>query len=422
VTVLGARRSGRTSDSGAYAPPSAGARPVHDHDPDRPGATRTSWIAARSRRPRPARTLRPWTGWSSPGADPVHLSVATQARFDVASPGLAGGDDLDALFRRWHDSDRRSRARRSVVSRPRRVRPLVVSMALGVGVLGLTSPELGDDVTPRPGRALAVAGPGGGQAYVKGVAASSAPAVPSVSAMRKAWRFARRRGGQVSLAVVDTEGRLRGRDGGRRYVSASVVKAMLLLAEFRRLRRSRLPLDSATQDTLAAMITRSDNDAADSIYGRVGDSGLLAVARSAHLRRFTVSGYWANAQVTAADLARLFSRLRQLLPRRHRRTGLGLLASVVREQRWGLPRAASGSWRVYFKGGWRATGRGELVHQAALLNDGDRDLAIAVLTDAQPSRIYGIHTVRGVANRLLTPPAAAPSGRALRPAGRKGLR
>jgi hypothetical protein len=81
--------------------------------------------------------------------------------------------------------------------------------------------------------------------------------------------------------------------------------------------------------------------------------------------------------------------------------GLGLLESVVSGQRWGLPRAARGSWRVYFKGGWRTTDSGELVHQAAWLTDGDRDLAIAVLTDAQPSRLYAIHTVRGIANRLL---------------------
>jgi Beta-lactamase enzyme family len=219
--------------------------------------------------------------------------------------------------------------------------------------------------------------------------------------MRKAWTFARRRGGQVSLAVVDTNGRIRARDGGRLYFSASVVKAMLLVAELRRLRDERLPLDPATEDLLEAMITYSDNDAADSIHGRVGDPGLLAVAGSARMRRFTVAGYWGNAQVTAADLARFFSRLRKLLPRRHRRMALGLLTSVIPGQRWGLPRAAGGTWTVYFKGGWRATDRGELVHQAARLEDGGRELAIAVLTDAQPSQLYAIHTVRGIANRLL---------------------
>jgi len=315
---------------------------------------------------------------------------------------VADGDDLDELFGRARDSDRRSRARRSVVRRRRRVRPVVVSAAIVVGALAVTSTELGDDMPSRADKALPVARPDG-RFDVNRVVAGSRPAMPSASAMRRAWRFARRRGGQVSVAVLDTAGRLRGRNAGRRYVSASVVKAMLLVAELRRLERERLGVDPATEDLLRAMITRSDNAAADSIYLRVGDARLFALARAARMRRFTVAGYWANAKVTAADLARFFSRLRELLPRRHRRMGLGLLASVVSEQRWGLPRAAGGSWKVYFKGGWRATDRGQLVHQAAWLNDGDRDLAIAVLTDGQPSRRYGIHTVRGVGNRLLQP-------------------
>jgi hypothetical protein len=120
------------------------------------------------------------------------------------------------------------------------------------------------------------------------------------------------------------------------------------------------------------------------------------------MRRFTVAGYWGNAQVTAADLAHFFSRLRRLLPRPHRRAGMRLLGSVVPSQRWGLPKAAArDDWVVYFKGGWRATGSGELVHQAGWLTDGGRELTVAVLTDAQPSRLYAIHTVRGIADRLV---------------------
>jgi beta-lactamase class A len=208
----------------------------------------------------------------------------------------------------------------------------------------------------------------------------------------------------VSFAVVDTKGRMRTREGGRLYHSASVVKAMLLVAELRRLAEYGLPVDPGTEDLLEAMITWSDNDAADSIYARVGDPGLIAVAEAAKMRRFTVAGYWGNAQVTAADLAHFFSRVRRLLPRPHRQAGLRLLASVIPGQRWGLPKAAaSGSWTVYFKGGWRATDSGELVHQAGWLKDGSRELTIAVLTDAQPSRLYAIHTVRGVADRLVAP-------------------
>ena len=48
------------------------------------------------------------------------------------------------------------------------------------------------------------------------------------------------------------------------------------------------------------MITISDNDAADAIYDRVGDAGLIAVAERAGMTRFTVAGYWGNAQIAAA--------------------------------------------------------------------------------------------------------------------------
>jgi hypothetical protein len=56
---------------------------------------------------------------------------------------------------------------------------------------------------------------------------------------------------------------------------------------------------------------------------------------------------------------------------------------------------------VWFKGGWRESVGGQLVHQAALLRGGGRKLAIAVLTDAQPTQQYGTETVRGIAARLL---------------------
>ena len=83
----------------------------------------------------------------------------------------------------------------------------------------------------------------------------------------------RDREGVVSLAIVNSDGRLRGYRENRRYASASVVKAMLLAAEMRRLKHAGERLDSSTDALLTAMITVSDNDAADTIYARVGDAG-----------------------------------------------------------------------------------------------------------------------------------------------------
>ena len=307
-------------------------------------------------------------------------------------------DDTDQLVRRWHESDRRSRERRAARRvRRSKVPPLVCFAA----VLGAAA-WVGDQrPAPPADERIARAAIGGPAPVVKGVSVSSRPVFPRAAAMRSAWRFARQRGGRVSIAVVDTRGRLRGRATRDAYPSASVVKAMLLVAELRRLARGRVELDGQTLDYLRAMITRSDNDSADAIYARVGDAGLREVATAARLRHFSVAMSWGYAQVTAADMARLFARLRGLAPPRYRRTALKLLRSLTPEHRWGIVRAAGRRWTVHAKGGWRETGAGHLVHQAAWLRHGRRDLAIAVLTDAQPSHIYGVHTVRGIADRLL---------------------
>lgn len=226
--------------------------------------------------------------------------------------------------------------------------------------------------------------------------------VPEPGTLKEAWQYARARGGAVSIATVDTRGRLRGQDEDRLYSSASVVKSMLLAAELHRLERERLSLDAETKSLLDSMITISDNDAADAIYARVGDAGLFEVARLVGMSRFTVAGHWGNAQITAADMARMFSNLDRLFANRHREFGLGLLGSVVPEQSWGIPAAARPSWAVRFKGGWVITERGQLTHQAAELRDGHKRIAIAVLTDYQPSMSYATQTIRGVAERLLS--------------------
>jgi Beta-lactamase enzyme family len=226
------------------------------------------------------------------------------------------------------------------------------------------------------------------------------PKIPSAAALDRARDYARGRSGVASFAVVNSEGKLRGSRINRRYPAASTVKAMLLAAEVKRLRHS--SLDGTTDSLLTAMITMSDNVAADSIYARVGDAGLFDIADQAGMTRFTVAGYWGNAQVTAGDLARFFGDLDRMLVKRHREYAKGLLGSITESQRWGIPVAAGDRWAVRFKGGWLPDHA--LAHQAAELRerDGPRELSIAVLTDDMPSFDYATDTVRELAERLLS--------------------
>ena len=200
---------------------------------------------------------------------------------------------------------------------------------------------------------------------------------------------------------------MRGFDEDRAFSSASVSKALLLAAELRQIGDDEI--DEGTRGLLESMIRFSDNDAASSVYAMVGDGGMADVAERAGMRSFeSTPGYWGGAQVTAADLARFFFRLRRAFPDRHRELGLRLLATITSVQRWGIPAAAPGRWTVYFKGGWRPAGTtetsGPVTHQAALLRDRDgRRLGLAILTDLSPGGT-SYEVLEGVTARLLAEP------------------
>jgi hypothetical protein len=234
-------------------------------------------------------------------------------------------------------------------------------------------------------------------------------AYPRPADVRRAQRFAASRG-DVSFAVIDRSIGLRGYSEDLQFSSASVSKALLLAAELRRLDREGVPLDSETKSLLEPMITYSDNSAADAIYSRVGDAGLVEVAERAGMSDFEATpGFWGGDQITAADMARFFYRLDANLPGRHRAYGKRLLARITPVERWGIPEAIGRGWSVWFKGGWRPPGgeenSGPVTHQAALLVHarGER-VALAVLSSEAPWGGGGFEAIEGVARRLLASP------------------
>lgn len=227
-------------------------------------------------------------------------------------------------------------------------------------------------------------------------AAPVAPTAPSAAALREARAWAAGRDGSVSWAVIDTAGRIHGSGARRRYPSASVTKALLLVAALRAVPGRPVPVELGR--VLRPMIRRSGNRAAGIVHRRVGDAGLRAVGRAAGMRSLRTNGTWSEVELTAPDLARFFRRVDRLVPARHRAYARALLERIVARQSWGVPRAARPlGWRVLFKGGWRR----RLVHQGALAEREGRRVALAVLSDGSPSHEYGRGTLEGIARRLL---------------------
>lgn len=222
------------------------------------------------------------------------------------------------------------------------------------------------------------------------------PLVPSAAALERALAWAAERDGDVTVAVVDSRGELHGLRATEHRQSASVVKAMLLVAYL----RSHDSIAADMRDTLTAMIERSDNNATAVVYGIVGREGLVKLARVTGMRDFEPYGGWITTRITAADMARFFRDMEHYIPDRHLDFANELLSGIVSYQRWGIPPAAEPlGYHVYFKGGW--LGAYILANQAARLERGKVRLGLAVFTEGNPSSSYGLETIQGVAERLL---------------------
>jgi len=230
------------------------------------------------------------------------------------------------------------------------------------------------------------------------------PAAPAAAAVPPRWdagvvaarEYAASRAGTVAFAVRTEDG-VKGRLADRVFPSASVVKAMLLVAYLRR--EADRPLARADRALLTPMIRWSSNEAANRVIVALGPGALNRLARRAHMPHFAEDDPWGNSPITAREQTRFFLHIERLIPARHREYAMGLLARVVPKQRWGVGRAAPAGWDLYFKGGW-GSGRGLVDHQVALLTRGEKRVSIAVLTLVNPDHAYAKATLEGVFRRL----------------------
>jgi hypothetical protein len=226
---------------------------------------------------------------------------------------------------------------------------------------------------------------------------------PGAAGIAHAISYLAGRIGRTALAVVDSEGRMSGVHIHWTFPTASVVKAMLLVAYLRHLdAMGRDRVDSYSNSFLYPMIHISNNNAATRAWSIVGDSGLYGVAAAAGMTDFSVSGPWRTALLSPADQAHFFFEMDSLIPHAFVGYARFLLSTIDPSQSWGIPVVARPlGYHVYFKDGSEPTALGQLVHQVDRLEGHGRTFAIAVMTDGDPTMQYGIDTIQGVAAALL---------------------
>jgi hypothetical protein len=233
-------------------------------------------------------------------------------------------------------------------------------------------------------------------------AAAPAASYPTRDQMDAVRSYVKTRAGAVGVGVIDSKGRVRGIHDRRRFVTASVIKAMLLVSYLRTVAHQDRGLSRYERSRLGPMVRVSSNSAADWAYSRTGDVLLRRVARRADMDQFSICCWWTHAQFSARDQAKFFWRLEDLTPRRFRDYAMKLLRTIVSRQSWGIPSVGRPrGFSLFFKGGWRGTSLGQLVHQASFIRYRRTRFSLAVLTDGNPSMSYGIRTIEGVARRIM---------------------
>jgi Beta-lactamase enzyme family len=239
---------------------------------------------------------------------------------------------------------------------------------------------------------------------VAATAAQGAPTwEPNLSSARD---YAKHRKGIIGFALRTKSG-FWGWNQKRQEPSASVIKAMLLVAYLDLPSVRDRELKHKDRSMLDPMIRKSDDHATDKVFNYVGFDGLRALAKRVGMKRFETGDHWGRSKITASDQSRFMLHIDGFITgsdpvvvSHHRAKALKLLTEIVQSQRWGLWDVDTPGWTLHLKGGWGAK-TGWVNSQVALLTRGPMRVAVAILTHDDPSHDYGSETLRKLGTKLL---------------------
>ena len=206
-------------------------------------------------------------------------------------------------------------------------------------------------------------------------------------------------------------------NGSQHFDSASVVKVTILGALLRKAEDQHRYLTRNESLSAAAMITRSDNNAASALWADLGRSYLQHFLNLAQMRQTALElAVWGLTQITAQSrwyCWRLCCWSPELGARCHlaRSYGVGRRPTSYPPSAGVSPPAHHQPGRADVKNGWlpRAT-YGWRIHSIGCFTGRGGDYSIAVLTQDNASMAYGVATVEAIArviNRDLNPGTTA---------------
>ncbi len=232
---------------------------------------------------------------------------------------------------------------------------------------------------------------------------SATNATPTVTAVNSAVSYGRARGERVAAAVYDRYTRQWWTSGdvNSYYASASVVKTFIAA---RLLLSGQMRGSIAT--TAARMIEYSDDDAATSLYGRVGGDSLYQWVRA----RFHIpvgpppdAGYWGETRITAAGMVSFYNQMAAMSAGKWLMTAMGHYSCTAADgwpQCFGIPSAAGSRPRI--KQGWMCCLENKTRMHSTGYVDSDR-IIVAILTEGSRSTYgaYARDTVTAMADRVM---------------------
>jgi beta-lactamase class A len=208
---------------------------------------------------------------------------------------------------------------------------------------------------------------------------------------------------RLSVSVTALESGVSATYGDQRFDTASIVKVDVLVALLLAAQDEGRELATQERSLAEAMIRRSDNAAANTLWWEIGgESGLDAANDRLGLTTTTggADGLWGLTQTTSADqvalLRAVYGEDSALAPASQRYVQK-LMGSVVTGQRWGISAASDGEFEL--KNGWLPRSQTGLwdVNSIGRVVAGGQAYLVAVVSDGHTTQADGIAAVEAAA-------------------------